>query len=453
MPSAYSIMLRRKGFVAASFLITGFVASAQDNSPYSRYGLGDVVPNTHIVNRGMAGISAAYQDFLSVNFNNPASYSAFQTRTEQRSGRGMDGRVLLDVGINFENRTLRQPNTTNRFTAPNALFSYVHFGIPLKRNWGLSFGLRPISRIGYRINRRDLVVNPPTGSPIDSAITQFTGSGGTFLPSIGTGYAYKNLSVGASVGYLFGKRESTTTLNFINDSINYQRGRVQNQSSFGGLFINAGVQYKIAINNTTNLRLGASGNLQQTLKGTQDVEKSTFISTINGDVVQDTVQVSSVSGEVVYPAQYTLGFILDRTNEKLGGWLVGADVVLSQWDGYRFFGAQDAVKNTWQLRVGGQYRPDATQAYFSNVSYRLGFFTGPDYITAAGELPHSGVTLGFGLPIANRSRLSPFQYSILNLAFEVSRRGNNNNSLRENMFRLSAGFSLSDLWFAKRRYD
>ena len=35
---------------------------AQDNSPYSRYGLGDLHPNTNILNRGMAGLSAAYSD-------------------------------------------------------------------------------------------------------------------------------------------------------------------------------------------------------------------------------------------------------------------------------------------------------------------------------------------------------------------------------------------------------
>ena len=34
-------------------------ANAQDNSPYSRYGLGDLHPTTHIFNRGMAGVSQA----------------------------------------------------------------------------------------------------------------------------------------------------------------------------------------------------------------------------------------------------------------------------------------------------------------------------------------------------------------------------------------------------------
>ena len=42
---------------------------SQDNSPYSRYGLGDIVPSTNVNSRGMGGISSAYSDFLSINFN------------------------------------------------------------------------------------------------------------------------------------------------------------------------------------------------------------------------------------------------------------------------------------------------------------------------------------------------------------------------------------------------
>jgi hypothetical protein len=42
---------------------------------------------------------------------------------------------------------------------------------------------------------------------------------------------------------------------------------------------------------------------------------------------------------------------------------------------------------------------------------------------------------------------------MLNLAFEYLKRGNNNNLLKENLFRFSVGLNLSDLWFGKRKYD
>ena len=52
-------------------------AFSQDNSPWSRYGLGDITPSSNIVSRGMGHAAAAYSDFQTINFVNPASYSRF----------------------------------------------------------------------------------------------------------------------------------------------------------------------------------------------------------------------------------------------------------------------------------------------------------------------------------------------------------------------------------------
>ena len=129
---------------ASFFILTSSKIFSQDNSPYSRYGLGDIVPNTNIVNRSMGGISAAYSDILTINFNNPASYSSFLTYMEARSKKSISGRVILDVGMNFDTRSLRELNPPSKFTVSNALFSYMQVGIPLRKNWGMSFGIRPV---------------------------------------------------------------------------------------------------------------------------------------------------------------------------------------------------------------------------------------------------------------------------------------------------------------------
>ncbi len=70
------------------------------------------------------------------------------------------GRAILDMGINIENRTLREPNNIEKFSASNALFSHVQVGVPLSPNWGLSFGLRPITRIAYKLNKREGLIDP-----------------------------------------------------------------------------------------------------------------------------------------------------------------------------------------------------------------------------------------------------------------------------------------------------
>ncbi|HEY0058078.1 MAG TPA: hypothetical protein VGB56_03025 [Flavisolibacter sp.] len=430
-------------------LFTSPTLFAQDNSPYSQYGLGDLVPNTNIVNRGMGGISAGFAEFLSVNFNNPASYSAFQSIIEQKTGKAVSGRVLLDVGLNIENRTLRSPNQVAKFSTSNALFSYVQVGIPLRKNWGLSFGLKPVSRISYKIQQ-------DKRTAIDSILTENTGEGGSYLPSIGTGFRIGNLSLGANLGYLFGRRENSIKIGFANDSVSYNNGGRTITSSFGDVFFNAGAQYKIDLSKQTLLRLGASGNIKQTLKGTQDFKEETFVRGTDGSDQQlDSVsERTGLPGEVIYPSSATFGFVLENGLEPgQRNWMIGADVIYNKWEDYRFFGSADKVKNNWQLRAGGQYRPKSGRSYLSNVAYRAGFSTGTDYITAGGDLPTWSATAGLGLPIANYNRLSPNQFSLVNLAFEYNRRGNDQNLLKENVFRLSLGFSFSDLWFTKRKYD
>src|SRR4030095_3419005 len=111
MRSVKSTTLRNLLIVCGLQLITCNLY-AQENSPYSRYGLGDVAPSTNIGNRGMAGLSAAYADPLSINFTNPASYSQFLSYKEERSKKQSSGRVLFDVGINYTSHTLRERNSS-----------------------------------------------------------------------------------------------------------------------------------------------------------------------------------------------------------------------------------------------------------------------------------------------------------------------------------------------------
>jgi hypothetical protein len=429
---------------------------AQENSPYSRYGLGDLVPNTNIVNRGMGGISAGYVDILSINYNNPASYSNFQTRIE--GGKVMSGRVLLDVGLNYDSRTLSAPNQPESFSSSYGYFSHVQLGIPLSKNWGMSFGLRPLSRINYKINRLEELRDPLTGNKIDSALTEFSGNGGTFLPNIGTGFAIKNFSIGVSMSYLFGKKEFSTKRSLYNGTTAYASSNHATRTYFGDLLFNAGAQYKIILNKETGkqtaLNLGISGNWQQNISASRDLIRETFGRDVNsGDVRIDSVHEElDEEGEVVYPGSYTAGFVIDHTESQGNGWLLGVDYTTSQWDDYRFFGEKDDVKNNWKLRVGGQIRPTPSRNYWSNVAYRAGFFVGPDYINVGKQLPQFGLTFGLGLPIA-APRSNPGQFTIVNLGLEYSRRGNDDNILRENLFRASVGLNFSDLWFNKRRYD
>ena len=481
MQLANSILLRNIfRFLSVLFLLVAFTSiNAQDNSPYSRYGLGNQFPRTNITSRAMGGVSAAYvgtylgyaaitdqnnvikdsvafTEVLSVNYSNPASYSNFQANMEQRSKKVSSARVILDVGVSFGTRKLTEPNTQNSFTSGDALFSHIYFGIPIRKNWGLAFGLRPVSRISYDILRRERLFNS-TGGNIDSAATQFTGSGGTFLPSIGSGFGLGNLSIGVNLGYLFGKKEIITRRAFINDTIQYAASLHSTASSFGNVFFEGGAQYKIELNPNSILRLGVTGNWKQTLSGTQDILRRTYVRNSSGEDLQiDSVfREDNVRGDVIYPASYTAGFILDNAaGEKTRGLSVGVDYVTNKWDDYRFFGAKDLVRNSWEIRVGGQLHPlKRPGRYGQSVSFRFGGFYGDDYISVDNKLPLFGLSFGVGLPLFHYTPAARSQYSVLNLALEYSSRGNEQNKIRENMFRLSVGLNFTDLWFGKRKYD
>ena len=459
----------------AFFTFISVYSIAQDNSPYSRYGLGDMVPSSNITTRGMAGISAAYSDYTSINFNNPASYSNFFAVKEKASNKIQYGRVIMDVGINFSNRTLIAPNTPNRFTSSDLLFSYLQLGIPLRKNWGLSFGLRPISRISYLINQEQILKNPlDPNDTISSAITQFRGSGGSYLPSIGTGFGFNlsdnetgnfkktsTVSFGANGGYMFGSRENTTLRTLTDTSTRYYASEHTTNSSFGDLFFSSGMQLQFENFNklkkqSTTVRVGVSGNWTQNLKGFKDSLRQTFATGSAGEQIQiDSVfQKNDVKGQIVYPGSFKAGFVVQSTDVETGrSWLFGADFTTTKWSDYRFFGQTDAVQDNWQINIGAQYYPRPKTNYFSRVVYRFGVSTGNDYIKVQNELPVFGISYGMGLPIGSYNRLSPNQFSMLNLAFEYGKRGNNSNLLKENIFRISAGFNLSDLWFIKKKYD
>jgi hypothetical protein len=452
--------------VSILLIISFTPAFSQDNSPYSRYGLGDIVPSTNINSRGMGGISAGYNDILSINFNNPASYGSFQALREARSKKLRSGRAILDIGVNIENHSLIVPNQSQleKFTSSNLLFSHMQVGVPLRTNWGLTFGLRPVTRVTYDVIRRERLHDPNTGLPIDSAVTRNQGDGGAYLASVGLGHRImfndkQGLSLGFNAGYMFGQKNITSRRILINDTVSYAAGNYQTNTSYGNVYFNLGLQYHAQLDTNLVLTFGAFGNLKQKLKGSQDLIRETFLyDDAGGSVRIDSVyQQSNVKGDIEYPSNLTAGFTLQRTPTlNKSGWMIGVDYVQANWSEYRFYGQTDSVQNKWELRVGGELRPSggaARRSYFGNVAYRIGFFYGTDYIKVQKELPAYGASFGLGLPLRNWSRQTPYQATMINISFEYNKRGNNENLLKENMFRISAGFSISDFWFIKKQYE
>ena len=420
-------------FILFFIIISGDFLLAQENSPYSRYGLGDVLPSQNILNRSMGGLSVPYYDLQSVNFINPASYAYLRVTT-------------LDIGVDYTSRTIRSTDPPDKFNSKYLIPSYIQLGLPLKKKgfWGMNIGLRPVTRINYNISTRTRV------SGIDSVLYNYEGNGGSYQAYLGTGFGNKKLSVGLNAGYMFGNKEYSTKVIFLNDTIQYKNTNSSDSTRFGGLFVNVGVMYRAELSRNTYLRIGANGNYQYTLDAKRSVTRSTFDFNSNaGIVVIDSIyKVVDEKGEIKYPASFGFGFMLEKEDK----WMWGAEFNSSLWSNYRYYGEPDLLRNTWTVRAGGQYIPNInSKSYWSRVLYRAGFSFGPDYVDVGQKLNQYLFSFGAGLPV--RRSFYTNQYTTINTTFEIGGRGNKNNSVRENIFKVSIGFNLSDIWFNPRKYE
>ncbi len=443
-----NIMKPKHKLISLALLTLPLISFSQENSPYSRYGIGNLTSQSNILNRGMGGISAGYSDASAINYINPASYGKLLYTT-------------LDIGAQVDSRTIKSTVPVGKFTSNNAIISYLQLGFPLlsgnkkaiEKNilWGVNFGLRPVSKINYKIEKDSRIAN------IDSLATLYEGSGGLNTAFIGTGVQIKNFSFGFNMGYLFGNKSYSTQLIFINDTVNYLKSNSSTQTNIGGLSFNAGIQYSIQLKKRDSvkgiLRIGAYGNLQKKYDASQDVLRETFtFNSVTGSTehLDRVYSINDQKGKIQIPATYGIGFTVE--NEHL---LYGLDFETSNWDNYRFFGQKDLLKNNWTIKAGIQYLPARinSRKYSQYIKYRAGLFYGPDYIVADKKLPQFGVSVGAGLPLKLKRAFYETQYSVMNIALEYGSRGNRLNNIRENILHISVGFSLSDIWFRRQKYQ
>lgn len=433
--------IRPAAWLSVALIIGGLQQGySQINSPYSRYGLGDLYNSRNVVNKAMGGLSTPYYDYQSVNFSNPASYSRLQTTT-------------YDLGLEYESRAIKEDSKSLRDKSANLVFNYMALGMPLQKDkkgvtkWGLALGLRPLSRINYK-------VSDSKRTAIDSMNSTYQGNGGANKAFLGTGYRIGGFSAGANFGFVFGNTTNSTYTSFINDSVLYYTGIQQRNISYNSLFADWGVQYELNTGKHSELRFGATGFLGQKMKAHKDQYSGTAVRSSTGAV--DSLDVVDrqygVRGQIELPSGYSFGLLYERYDR----FMIGAEYEVANWSKYRSFGQAESLGNTSMLRVGGQWQPKVSvtsRNYFRRVAYRAGFYTGKDNVIAAGkQLPVQGISFGASLPVRKYSNYSN-QFTVVNTSFEFGNRGNKDQPLRENFFKLNIGLNLSDIWFVKRRYD
>jgi hypothetical protein len=411
----------------ASF--NGAQGQIQVNSPYTRYGLGNLVENGMDPRiTGMGGLYYGLQANNLINTANPASYGAFDSVS-----------FIFDAGI-FGLLTSLQTSSLSDQGSYISL-SHLMFGFPVTRWWKTSLGILPFSYVGYDIyNTEEL-------EGITDVQYVYRGSGGFNQLYWGNAFVIgKRLSVGFNMKYMFGSIIRSRGVSFP-DSIEmkntYIRGSIRPSDIYGEV----GIQYKAKLPKNLFMVVGAMFGPQVEINS----KASSLATTYFGDISSaqfsyDTIQaVYNEKGSFTLPIRTGTGLTIG----KEGKWLAGADLLWQNWEKYTYFGQSDSLVNRWNLSVGGEYIPDyrSTGSYLQKIAYRAGFHYGKTPLELKGKhLEEFGISFGLGLPIKKSK-------STVNLSASIGKRGTIQNGLiKENFIRFTVGVNVFENWFFKSKY-
>ena len=132
-------MLRINKVVIISFLIfTQWLSWAQNNtnSPYTRFGYGELADRSFGAGRAMGGVGIGLRSSKQINPMNPASYSCMDTLT-----------FLFDFGASGQVSWFY--DGTNKQRQLNGNVEYIALQFPITRRLAVSVGLLPFSHVGY----------------------------------------------------------------------------------------------------------------------------------------------------------------------------------------------------------------------------------------------------------------------------------------------------------------
>ena len=413
----------------------GTFAQGGTVSPYSQYGLGEIAQKGGGLNQGMNGLGVGVHRSYLVNPLNPASYAMVDSLT-----------MLFDVGLSGQITNYNEAGKKDKTKTAN--FEYVLGSFRLSKVIGASFGILPLTSVGYKYNTSSRLNEQTT------VVTNHSGDGGLHQLYVGVGARiFKPLSVGANVGYIWGGYDRSV--------VGSSGSTINTLSKFYSAEVNSytldfGVQYDHPIGKTDLLTVGLTYGLGHKL-GTDATCK--VIST-NSSVSKADTTLMTLSNALELP--HTIGAGLSYSHGDK--WLLGADVQAQFWNKTDFPDyvngqytlRNDLLDNSYKFTLGGEYCPRwNARNIFQRIHYRFGAgYTTPYYKINGQTGPRQiSATVGFGIPIANSyiSRTSLF-FPFLNISAQYV---NNRASglIKENIFRINIGLTFNERWFAKWKVE
>ena len=405
------------------FSLLEISAQITTNSPYSRFGIGELQHNVFAEFNSFGGASTAFGLSNSVNPNNPATYTFFGANS-----------FLLSTG--GWNQTTKMESFTDNQTVNNNGFSHLVVGFPLTKQSGASFGLIPFSSTGYDILTHDEENN------IDM---YYYGDGGLSKVYYGVGYEiFENLSLGVNASYLFGGLNRRKQVDY-NDEL-FFNSRSNSKINLRGYYYELGILYEKSLKKEDILLFGLKVNNNSSLraKKTELVESFEFAGEL--EIPKDTFLNSTEWGDLTLPRCISIGVSYSKAKK----WLFIADYSMQDWSSYSMFDESDNLVNSMKICGGVEYTPqyNSINKYYKRIDYRLGGSYGLSPLEfEANQLKEISLTFGFGIPI-EKSRTK------YNFSCTLGQRGTTeSNLIKEQFVRLGLSVAYDGIWFVKRKYD
>ena len=407
---------------------TVMFAQSGTNSPYTRYGYGNLSDQSFGNSKAMGGLSYGLRDGFQINASNPASYTAVDSLT-----------FLFDAGLSLQNANFKEG--TVQTNAKNSTVDYIAMQFRLFEGMGFSAGFLPYSTVGYNMSQTYDLGTDALGNPIQ-VNDIYNGTGGLQQVYVGLGYkVFKNLSVGVNFSYLFGEISHSITTTFNNsNAFSSVRTDMIDVSDYK---LDLGLQYTQAFGEKHSVNLGAVYSLGHDLNSNGYKYTATY-STNN--TIPQSQSVDTLKNAFSLPHTFGVGFTYVYDKRLT----VGLDYTQQKWADINFFNKQGAFTNRSKLSFGAEFVPQRnSKNYFNKIRYRLGAYYSDPYakVNEYEGAREYGASFGFGFPIFRSNSILNISGQYINVKPKIA------GMLEENYLKINIGLTFNERWFMKWKVD
>ncbi|WP_075591598.1 porin family protein [Labilibacter marinus] len=415
-----------------------FNLSAQERtySPFSRFGLGETQNIGYSGTSGMANTGIGMRSAYGINNQNVASLTALDSMS-----------FYFDGGFSY----FWQRQEIGELTLKNSniVFDYFALAFSVSPKISSSVGIKPLTSSGYNFV---IIEDQEDGT---ESYSQITGNGNLTAAYLSLAFkATKNLSLGADISYAFGNLRNISKSSFGGSSSGLNHG-ILKETRIASVLYNFGAQYTREIGEEKSITFGLTYRPNINLKGdtTSYIARGSEFGDDNNLFYTprgvDTLRYDNNkfdNGELQYASAIGFG-VSYEIKDKL---IVGFDYKTELWSDAAHFDESFRYVNSSSYSVGAEYIPDdrSADSYISRIRYRGGAYYKTDNINVYGtDYYNYGITFGVGIPL-KRSRSS------INLSLELgTKEAVYDLNYKQSYGRVTANFSLHELWFYKRQFD